>query len=68
MPNQDKLSKKTLSYFSWCETNSEGNDEITVGAVGAYNEIDLSDEQAHRLIADWQEKLEAGQHITLHID
>lgn len=57
-----------VSYFSWNEENSDGNEDSVIGTTGDYDEINLSDALAQRLIADWRKKLEATQHITLHID
>lgn len=56
-----------ISYFHWDLHEAEGYQEKYIGETQDFNELNLSDEVVKELIANWQDILNKGQHITLRV-
>lgn len=61
------MANLDLTVFSWTETQTDGLDEKFIATVSnnGYSEIDLSDEQAEKLMLTIQQRLQNNEHITL---
>lgn len=61
------MANLDLTVFSWTETQTDGLDEKFIATVSnnGYSEIDLSDEQAEKLMLNIQQRLQNNEHITL---
>ena len=57
----------TISYFPWDGHKAEGYQEQYIGETKNFHELNLSDEVVKELIANWQDILNKGQHITLRV-
>lgn len=59
--------KKELNIFQWDDENTEGFDDMRIGATGDYEEIDLTDGEARKLAAYIQSALSEGSHISFRV-
>jgi|GEM_PF-4957130 len=61
------MANADLTVFSWTDAQTDGFDEKFIATVSnnGYNEIDLSDEQAEKLMLTIQQRLQDNEHITL---
>lgn len=59
--------KKELNIFQWTDEDTEGFDDMGIGVTGDYEEIDLADEEAKKLVTYIQSALSEGNHISFRV-